>query len=100
MKEKLNVRHTIMVGAAFLAITAFWQMYNNVNPLILTNTFHLDETITGIIMAADNVFALFLLPIFGMLSDKTKTPMAKRKRFYFSRYSSFRYNYDPASDPR
>ena len=81
MKEKLNVRHTIMVGAAFLAITAFWQMYNNVNPLILTNTFHLDETITGIIMAADNVFALFLLPIFGMLSDKTKTPMGKRKPF-------------------
>ena len=80
-KEKLNVRHTIFVGAAFLAITAFWQMYNNVNPLILTNTFHLNEFFTGIIMAADNVFAIFLLPLFGALSDKTKSPMGKRKPF-------------------
>ncbi|MBR6094132.1 MAG: MFS transporter [Lachnospiraceae bacterium] len=80
-KEKLNVRHTVFVGAAFLAITAFWQMYNNVNPLILTNTFHLNELFTGIIMAADNVFALFLLPLFGSLSDRTKSPMGKRKPF-------------------
>ena len=75
---KLNYKNTILVGLAFLAITAFWQMYDNVIPLILTNTFKLNETISGAIMAADNILALFLLPVFGRLSDKTKTKIGKR----------------------
>ncbi len=66
---------------AFLAICAFWQMYNNVIPLILTNTFHMNESLSGAIMAADNVLALFLLPLFGSLSDKCKSPMGRRKPF-------------------
>jgi len=75
---KLNYRNTFLVGLAFLAITAFWQMYDNVIPLILTNTFKLNETVSGAIMAADNVLALFLLPFFGRLSDKTRTRLGKR----------------------
>ena len=61
---KLNYGRTFIVGLAFLSICAFWQMYDNVVPLILTNTFHMNETISGAIMAADNVLALFLLPLF------------------------------------
>ncbi|MBQ6321260.1 MAG: MFS transporter [Lachnospiraceae bacterium] len=79
MEEKLNVKNTVLVGMAFLSICAFWQMYNNVIPLILTNTFHLDETWTGVIMAADNVLALFLLPLFGKISDSSHFAMGKRK---------------------
>ncbi len=75
---KLNNRRTILVGLAFLSICAFWQMYDNVIPLILTNTFHLNESLSGAIMAADNVMALFLLPLFGALSDKTDTRIGKR----------------------
>ena len=75
---KLNNKRTILVGLAFLSICAFWQMYDNVVPLILTNTFHLNETLSGAIMAADNILALFLLPIFGSLSDKTNTKIGKR----------------------
>ena len=75
---KLNNRHTILVGLAFLSICAFWQMYDSVIPLILTKTFHISETISGAVMAADNVFALFLLPVFGALSDKTDTRLGKR----------------------
>ena len=56
---KLDHKRTVLVGLAFLSICAFWQMYDNIIPLILTNTFHLDETISGAIMAADNVLALF-----------------------------------------
>ena len=67
---KLDTKRTVLVGFAFLSICAFWQMYDNLVPLILTNTFHLNETISGAIMAADNVLALFLLPLFGGLSDK------------------------------
>ena len=78
---KLNNRRTILVGLAFLSICAFWQMYDSIVPLILTNTFHLNETISGAIMAADNVLALFLLPFFGSLSDKTESKIGKRMPF-------------------
>ena len=78
---KLNYRRTILIGLAFLSISAFWQMYDNVVPLILKNSFGLGETVTGAIMAADNVLALFLLPLFGSLSDKVDTPIGKRMPF-------------------
>lgn len=78
---KLNNKRTVIVGLAFLSICAFWQMYDNVIPLILTNTFHLNETFSGAIMAADNVLALFLLPYFGNLSDRTNTKLGKRMPF-------------------
>ena len=78
---KLNTKRTFLVGLAFLSICAFWQMYDNVIPLILTNTFHLNETYSGAIMAADNVLALFLLPLFGSLSDKKETKIGKRMPF-------------------
>lgn len=78
---KLSNKRTVIVGLAFLSICAFWQMYDNVIPLILTNTFHLNETFSGAIMAADNVLALFLLPYFGNLSDRTNTKLGKRMPF-------------------
>lgn len=78
---KLNNKRTILVGLAFLSICAFWQMYDNIVPLILTNTFHLNETLSGAIMAADNVLALFLLPVFGGISDRTGTKIGKRMPF-------------------
>ncbi len=78
---KLNYRRTFLIGLAFLSISAFWQMYDNIIPLILQGTFGLGETITGVIMAADNVLALFLLPLFGSLSDKVDTRMGKRMPF-------------------
>ena len=78
---KLNNKRTILVGLAFLSICAFWQMYDNVVPLILTETFHMNETYSGVIMAADNILALFLLPLFGSLSDRTNTKIGKRMPF-------------------
>ena len=75
---KLNNKRTVLVGLAFLSICTFWQMYDSVITKILTETFHLNESITGAIMAADNVLALFLLPLFGGLSDKTNTRLGKR----------------------
>lgn len=78
---KLNYKQTILIGLAFLSISAFWQMYDNIIPLILKNSFDLGETVTGVIMAADNVLALFLLPLFGSLSDKTDTKIGRRMPF-------------------
>lgn len=78
---KLNYKRTFFIGLAFLSISAFWQMYDNIIPLILQNTFGLGETLTGALMAADNVLALFLLPIFGALSDRLETGFGKRMPF-------------------
>jgi MFS family permease len=75
---KLNYRRTILIGLAFLSITTFWQFYDNEIPKILKYNFNLGETLTGVIMALDNVLAIFLLPLFGTLSDKTSTRIGKR----------------------
>lgn len=78
---KLDNKRTILVGLAFLSICAFWQMYDNVIPLVLTNTFHMDESLSGFIMALDNILALFLLPFFGGLSDRTNSKLGRRTPF-------------------
>ncbi len=75
---KLNYKRTILVGLAFLSICAFWQLYDAVVPLVLKNTFGMPDDTAGVVMAADNVLALFLLPFFGMLSDKSHSGIGKR----------------------
>ncbi len=81
---KLNYKRTFIVGLAFMSICAFWQLYDNVVPLILKNTFHMSDTWSGVIMALDNVIALFLLPVLGALSDKKNTKIGKRMPFIIS----------------
>ena len=78
---KLNYKRTFFVGLAFLSISAFWQMYDSIIPLILQNRFELPDGVTGAIMAIDNVLAVFLLPIIGTLSDKVDTRWGKRTPF-------------------
>ncbi len=78
---KLNYKRTFLIGLAFMAISAFWQLYDNAIPLILKNSFGITDDISGYIMAADNVLAVFLLPLFGALSDKVSTRFGKRKPF-------------------
>lgn len=64
-----------------MSICAFWQVYDSVIPLILENSFNMQEVLTGVIMAADNILAVFLLPVFGSLSDRVNTPFGKRIPF-------------------
>ncbi len=78
---KLNYKRTILVGFAFFLICAFWQAYDNTVPLILTNKFGMSQTWSGVIMAMDNVLALFLLPLFGHISDKCTHPKGRRTPF-------------------
>lgn len=75
---RLNYRRTFFIGLAFMSVCAFTQLYETIVPLMLAKTFSLGETATGAIMAIDNVLALFLMPVFGALSDKTKTRFGKR----------------------
>ena len=75
---KLNYKRTILIGFAFMSILAFWQFYDQVIPYILESVFGLSTFTANAFMSVDNVLAVFMLPIFGMLSDKTKTRLGKR----------------------
>ena len=84
---KLNYKRTFVIGFAFFGILMLWQVYNTYCPLILTELFKnvfgiTDEKqvqyIVGVLMACDNIVALFMLPIFGKLSDTTHTRFGKR----------------------
>lgn len=81
---KLSYKRTLLVGLAFLSICTFWQAYDGIIPLILKNTFNIGETATGQIMAIDNMLALVMLPLFGHLSDRTRTPLGKRTPYIVS----------------
>ena len=95
---KLNYKRTALIGFAFFGILLLWQVYDSWCPTFLTDIFAKRfysmtsaelkasdpdnilevQWIVGIIMACDNLAALILLPIFGNLSDRTKTPIGKR----------------------
>ena len=78
---KLNYKRTFFIGLAFMSICGFWQLYDYVVPLILKYTFHFPESLSGVVLAADNVLALFLLPFFGSLSDRINTRLGRRTPF-------------------
>ena len=78
---KLNYKRVLFVGMAFFLISAFWQAYDAIVPLILTNHFGLPQTVSGTVMSIDNILAVFMLPLFGALSDKVNTRFGKRTPF-------------------
>lgn len=87
MELKLNKKRTFLIGFAFFGILLVWQVYDSWCPTFLTDILSrkfntassLDvQWMVGILMALDNLAALFLLPIFGNLSDKTNTRIGKR----------------------
>ena len=80
---KLNYKRTILVGFAFFLISAFWQAYDAIVPLILTNHFGLPQIASGAVMSLDNILAVFMLPIFGAISDKVCSKYGKRTPFVF-----------------
>lgn len=78
---KLNYKRTVLVGFAFFLICLFWQVYDNIIPKILTDKFGLSQFWSGVVMALDNILAIFLLPLFGTISDKHKGKIGKRTPF-------------------
>lgn len=78
---KLNYKRTIFVGFAFFLICTFWQAYDTIIPKILTDKFGMSQAYSGIVMALDNILALFMLPLFGAISDKTTSKLGKRTPF-------------------
>ena len=75
---KLNYKRTVLIGLAFMSILAFWQFYDQVVPYLLENVFDLGTFAANAIMSVDNVLAIFMLPLFGAISDRTRTKLGKR----------------------
>ena len=75
---KLNYKRTVIIGFAFMSILAFWQLYDQVIPVILEKYFEISTFWTNAIMSVDNILAIFMLPLFGVISDRTNTPLGKR----------------------
>lgn len=80
---KLNNKRTLYIGFAFFIIMMFWQVYDNIIAKILINSFGFNQTWSGVVMALDNILAVILLPVFGALSDKTKSKYGKRTPYIF-----------------
>lgn len=80
---KLSYKRVILVGFAFFLISAFWQAYDTIVPLLLVNRFEMSQATSGGVMALDNIFAVLLLPFFGRLSDRTKTRFGRRTPYIF-----------------
>ena len=80
-KLKLNYKRTMLVGFAFFLISLFWQAYDSIIPKILTDKFGMSQFWSGVIMAFDNIIALFLLPLFGTISDKCRSKLGRRTPF-------------------
>lgn len=78
---KLKYNRIVLVSMAFFLIQLFWQCYDTLIPKILTDKFGMSQTLSGVFMALDNMLALFLLPLFGSISDKCKSRFGKRTPF-------------------
>lgn len=78
---KLSYRRTILVGFAFFLICLFWQAYDTIIPKILTDKFGMSQSLSGAVMALDNVLAVILLPIFGAISDRHNSKLGRRTPF-------------------
>lgn len=75
---KLDYKKIFYVGLAFFLITMFWQTYDSIITKILIDKFGMNQTWSGFIMAIDNILAIFLIPLFGALSDKQKSKKGRR----------------------
>ncbi len=78
---KLDYKKVFFVGLAFFIITIFWQTYDNIIAKIMIDKFGLNQTTSGVVMALDNILALFMLPLFGALSDRSNAKLGRRTPF-------------------
>ena len=78
---RLDTKAVALASLPFMGMISFWQVYDGIVPKMLTGTFGLSNSLTGAIMAIDNVFGLFLLPLFGILSDRCASKLGRRTPF-------------------
>ena len=77
-KIPFDWKRTAIASLPFMGMISFWQVFDGLVPKMLTGTFGLDNTVTGVVMALDNIFGLFLLPWFGIMSDRCRSRLGRR----------------------
>ncbi|HHW56389.1 MAG TPA: SLC45 family MFS transporter [Clostridia bacterium] len=77
MSSRLNYFKIFNLGLGFMVVSMIWAAYNAYMPIFLGN-FTKSNTLIGFVMSWDNIANLFILPIFGALSDNTRTPIGRR----------------------
>ncbi|MGB9780762.1 MFS transporter [Caldanaerobacter sp.] len=76
-QSSLNYFKIFNLGLGFMVVSMIWAAYNAYMPIFLGN-FTKSNTLIGFVMSWDNIANLFILPVFGALSDNTKTPIGRR----------------------
>lgn len=76
---KLDKGRVFKVGIAFVIVMLFWEVYDFAVPILLDRTYGLSATWRGVVMGLDNLLAVFLLPLFGSISDKSKGKVYGRR---------------------
>jgi Na+/melibiose symporter-like transporter len=72
---------TFLLGFGFFGVSVIWSLYNAYVPIFLKENFLLSSTLIGLVMTIDNVLAILLLPYLGSLSDRTRTPLGRRRPY-------------------
>lgn len=72
-----NYKKLFLLGFGFFGISIVWPLYNAYVPIFLKD-FSLSSTSIGFVMTIDNIFAIFMLPLIGVLSDQTRTRFGRR----------------------
>jgi MFS family permease len=67
------------LGFGFFGISLIWPIFNNFVPVFLKDDFGLSATLIGFIMTWDNYVNMFVQPVVGERSDRTRTRLGKRK---------------------
>ena len=78
---KIDYAAVAFASLPFMGMISFWQVFDGIIPKMLTQTFGLSNAVTGFVMAIDNIFGLFLLPLFGILSDRCTSKLGRRTPF-------------------
>jgi maltose/moltooligosaccharide transporter len=69
---------TFLLGFGFLGVSILWSVYNSYVPVFLEQRFALSALAIGFIMTLDNIAALYIQPLIGVISDNTRTRFGRR----------------------
>lgn len=71
---------TFLIGLGFFTMGLMDPLYDTYVPIFLSKYIE-SKGLIGSIMTFDNILAIFLIPIFSALSDRTRTPIGRRMPF-------------------
>jgi maltose/moltooligosaccharide transporter len=79
MDQRFPYGKTFLLGFGFLGISLIWPIFNNFVPVFLKDNFGLSAWLIGFIMTWDNYLNMFLQPVVGERSDRTRSRIGRRK---------------------